>query len=395
MVDMRYLGIRYHPQNFNTKERELRIRAMRSGWTQMGKFWASQAPDKVKRIVFICHVMNAGYSGMEAMIPARVDHDTIDRTALALLRSLMQGAATWNTDTHKKSMTNDQVWKRWRLVPSSIELTVRRLLFFINVLIYSQDNVQVISALFGDPYFQKNLDVMKGEPAFHPTLTASGLIDWETANPWACMYIRDMEKLAEAQEGTFQQIWERGNVHQLLQEGPVRDSLKLLDPTILRSRYLLFKSVPPQPDIVCQDIQEPPSECYRCTIGLPDGRPCNQGKPFDSKKAYIAHLQKGHKISEKQYHNTFVLTNVCPMCDTVLKTRVTAINHFQRSIELGRCKGSSRDVHPIVAPPSLTCHQCQYHAADLQQLHAHFRAQHFDFVDAGHLAQFSNPPNNP
>ena len=83
---------------------------------------------------------------METMIPYKVDHDSIDKTALALLRSLLQGQASWQDTTHKKSLTNDEVWKKWRMVPSKIELTVRRLLFFLNILKYKDDNVQVVEA---------------------------------------------------------------------------------------------------------------------------------------------------------------------------------------------------------------------------------------------------------
>ena len=385
LIDMRYLGIRYHPMNYNTKERELRLRAMRSGWSQMGKFWSSDSPDKVKRVVFICHVLNAGYSGMETMIPARVDHDALDKTAVALLRSLLKGKASWDTDTHKRSLTNIQVWKKWRLVPSAIELTVRRLLFFLSVLVHHMDNVQVVSSLFGDPHFQRNLDVMQGEPAFTPTLDEEGVIDWDNANPWACRYLRDLEKLSKVHEGSFQQLWQPGNVHQLLQDGPVRDAMLLLDPTVLRAQFLL--SAEEEQPVVCTVVEEPPAECFRCDIGLPDGQPCNLGQPFFNKKTYLLHLQKKHRMCEKEYQNIYVLTNVCPLCETVLKTRLVACNHFQRSVLQGRCIGKSKDKHQIIMPHSLQCKQCLFTANSLTQLHSHFKSNHFDFVDPNHLAQ--------
>ena len=83
---------------------------------------------------------------------------------------------------------------------------------------------------------------------------------------------------------------------------------------------------------------------------------------------------------EKQFQNTFVLTNVCPLCETVLKTRVVAVNHFQRSIQQGRCIGKSRDVHPVVPFFSLTCPHCPFVGDTLALLHAHFRDHHFEFV---------------
>ena len=129
------------------------------------------------------------------------------------------------------------------------------------------------------------------------------------------MYLRDLAELASMHEGTFGDIWQAGNVHQLIQDGPVRDSLKMLDPTALRAQYLLSPSPTQSKKEVIKTGHEAPQECYRCTIGLPNGGPCNMGKPFDTKKAYLAHLQKGHKMSEKQYQNSFVVTNVCPICE--------------------------------------------------------------------------------
>ena len=141
----------------------------------------------------------------------------------------------------------------------------------------------------------------------------------------------------------------------------------------------------PPPIIVQSNVA-----CFQCDIGLPNGAPCNQGKPFVGKKAYLTHLQQQHHISETESQNQFVITNVCPLCENVFKTRVTAVNHFQRSIQQGRCKGRSKDQHSIVSPVSFKCRRCEHVAVDLFALHKHFRDSHFDFVEASHLAQANN-----
>ena len=166
----------------------------------------------------------------------------------------------------------------------------------------------------------------------------------------------------------------------------------MLDPKILRAQFLLGNDD--------DDITSPPpnnhtaSEFYYCNIGLPNGAPCNLGKPYDSKKQYLAHLQKQHKICEKEHQNTYVLTNMCPLCEKVFKTRTTAVNHFQRSIQQGRCKGEAREKHPLIPPTSFQCKTCLHKADSFSTLNQHFRAAHFDFVEDGHLNQF-NSSNNP
>ena len=137
-------------------------------------------------------------------------------------------------------------------------------------------------------------------------------------------------------KGAFGEQWEKGNVHQLLVDGPVRDSLKMLDPKILRSKFLL--SPDPTPAAAAANPTVPPAQddddvvTYTCNIGLPNGNLCNNGRPFYTWKAYSAHLQKQHQICEAEHRNRFVLTSMCPVCDQIFKTRLVAVNHFQRSL---------------------------------------------------------------
>ena len=101
-------------------------------------------------------------------------------------------------------------------------------------------------------------------------------------------------------------------------------------------------------------------------------------------------------MCDKEYQNKFVLNNVCPLCEGIFKTRVTATQHFQRSIQQGRCIGKSREKHPIVAPESLQCKICMFTGSNLLDIYTHFREHHFDFVDVGHLAQTNfNSSDNP
>ena len=57
----------------------------------------------------MCHVVNAGYSGMETIIPNNTDYNTLDKVTNALLRSMMMGSASYQSETHKKSLTTKQV----------------------------------------------------------------------------------------------------------------------------------------------------------------------------------------------------------------------------------------------------------------------------------------------
>ena len=54
-----------------------------------------------------CRILwHGNYGSLQA------DYQALDKTAIALLRSLMRGEATWEGSSHKQSLTNDQVWKR-------------------------------------------------------------------------------------------------------------------------------------------------------------------------------------------------------------------------------------------------------------------------------------------
>ena len=127
------------------------------------------------------------------------------------------------------------------------------------------------------------------------------------------------------------------------------------------------------------------------------GRPCNHGQPFKTKKAYLSHLQKYHKIKSRiAIINEMVTTNQCPVCLGVYKSKITAQNHLDRCIHRGRCIIENiRDIHIIIQPPSLCCPVCP--ASDdnnevgfriLEDLQQHIKQMHLkQLVHDSHFEQ--------
>ncbi|CAK0909531.1 unnamed protein product, partial [Prorocentrum cordatum] len=77
----------YEPNNAN--ELEARIQALNRGWLMAKALWHSNAPERVKRLMFISLVSGAGLSGTIAIAWAESEHRTICSSLVKNLRSMM------------------------------------------------------------------------------------------------------------------------------------------------------------------------------------------------------------------------------------------------------------------------------------------------------------------
>jgi len=97
--DARYLGGRQVYGLAFGPERKLRLVAMQKGWAMLGRFWTSRSPFKVRRSAFICMVVSAALSGLEACAgmfgPLRsTEFSSLETQMLKYLRAMMKGTAS-------------------------------------------------------------------------------------------------------------------------------------------------------------------------------------------------------------------------------------------------------------------------------------------------------------
>ena len=234
------------------------------------------------------------------------------------------------------------------------------------------------------------------------TLSDSAHEDNSDVVHWARMYIDDVIFFSEIDvDNWFSRTWTPGHVMELLKAGPIRERFLDSDPTILRKAY--FSNVideqmqhvarvhqgnrPPQ------SIATEEARGWICQVGIRDtDQPCNLGEPFPSYKAYQAHLQKYHGIeSDNAKINKHVITNQCPACREIFKSRIVAKNHLVRSIERERCvTGLTRENHEIKAPDNLICPICLMEDdKHLDSLQTHIYNEHLQYLmSCRHFHQF-------
>ena len=92
----------------------------------MGNFWFSKAPWRTKQLVFTARVQQALLTGMEAYVMTEGEYRLFDRAMLGKLRAMLQGKAREHGPDHVRTWPNVKVWKHWKLVPTRVELAIRR-----------------------------------------------------------------------------------------------------------------------------------------------------------------------------------------------------------------------------------------------------------------------------
>ena len=78
--------------------------------------------------------MEKGLTGLEAFVLAKSEHAKLDSMAVQYFRVLMKGSATNWSGSHAASLSNCEVLREWRILPSSGELAVRRARWLLNMI---------------------------------------------------------------------------------------------------------------------------------------------------------------------------------------------------------------------------------------------------------------------
>ena len=87
-------------------------------------------------------------------------------------------------------LTTLDIWRRWRLVPSHLEMVVRRLTMVQSWVRSPADHDQEVCAVFGTLCFDTT-----------PLLDAAGTVQKEVAHPWLLQLMTDLEMLKKTEAG--------------------------------------------------------------------------------------------------------------------------------------------------------------------------------------------------
>lgn len=269
LQEIKHLGGFLDPKGSNSTERNRRVRALKTGWSQFRGLWFQRILYGVRRSAYLCKVQAAAVSAMETYVLTDSDCKALDTPVTGQLRAMLVGWAGGRQADHThKAWSNVQVWQHWRLCPTKLELRVRRLRWM-----QSMSSI-VLAALSGHCNFEKD----KGLPA---TLGEQGFLR-TNANPFAQMLVVDVNymcKFSSADE--FASAWS-GSVIELFTDEFVSHLFVKLDPAALRMAFWAKQIAPGECEKLLQvDVQdELEADFYFvCKEKDKDGNECNSAFP--------------------------------------------------------------------------------------------------------------------
>ena len=267
------------------------------------------------------------------------------------------------------ALSNKQVWRWLRLVPSNIELCIRRLRYWQNVAIFPNYHKAILATVFGKFPFDRTA----------PIDSAGRVVVW---HPWLRQFRDDLEMLAGLDSG--QSLLQSVGDRFFLVFSQFRDDFLQIDVGELRMQFLGVAIPPPGWSMPAADLQQDilvpqPDDMFTCTCTNDDGSICN--KSFGSYvqlRAHMVHSRAGNH-GERPVHALAAVTNACPWCKHKFASRLSAAHHINRAFCRGACGGQGSTFNPALVPPvTLDCPVCQQSCADVDAL-------------LGHIATHDNP----
>ena len=168
----------------------------------------------MKRLCFLSQVHSAAISAGHVFVFSKRECARLDSQLAKLLRAMLLGKAHKHCEeTNRHStLTNEQVFKHWRITPCRVELPIRRLKMMQKHLGDAKQHTQVNACMFATfPFEDAQLD-------------GSGLPS-NRAHPWLRQFYGDLEQLAVTDEGAELLDYLRGrqNISTLLHDSEARD----------------------------------------------------------------------------------------------------------------------------------------------------------------------------
>ena len=364
----RYLGPLHHATLNESFEIENRIRLADRSWHSMGKVWFRQGLVRASLLLlFSGMVYNTLLSGLEALVLNCGQVQKLDRYVLKRGRRLLRGAACKKLEVDGawkyEALPTKEVWRKLRLVPTELELCIRRIGSWQNVARHPHLHKSILASVFGhfefEPYVQVDIT---GTPSCH-------------ANPWLQQFKRDFDTLGQLDSGISLHAEVAGRV--LLLFTTFREQFVRIDATELRAKYFGNEVPPPgwtRPPQRDEGIVMPTNveSEFVCSCIDADGNVC--GRTFPSYVQLRIHMvhSKGGTHGERPFYAKAAVTNACPWCKHKFSSKVVAASHIKRAFMQGMCTGRGSAFGPqLIAPTSMQCPVCEWMAANTSDLLQH------------------------
>ena len=267
-------------------------------------------------------------SGLEAFIFSPTDGDSLDAEIAGLCRLALRGKACRWDEEHRNvlsCLTTEQLLAHWKLLPTFIELRIRRLGWLQCMAKNPANHIQEIGAIFCVTRMEK-------QEGYGEYFNDQGRLE-EWASPWAWQAARDFDSLIVLDEGKSWLSDLDGRYSLVFQQGPLRDAFLNIDTKQLRA-FALSKSIPPPglaPDaedqLQAQRFEDHKTTHYVCGICDAD---------FSTSSKLQIHLRRAHDLHPLAA--ACCPTNACPLCETTFASRAKAYRHFSEALTTGICK---------------------------------------------------------
>ena len=186
-----------YSRSANSSEKHMRFRSLQRGFYEMGSFWKTCRDEQQRRLVFHSKVYYPSLDGLVSFVWSAKDSQDIDKHICICLRRALRGLAVEKEGfTVLRSLTNEQMMRRWQLAPHFWELRVLRLRMYQSWSRHPQDARQPIAALFGVFTNPKLTQLAQVD-------LLSGRVTYNIQSPWFVQFINDIHALKFMEEGLF------------------------------------------------------------------------------------------------------------------------------------------------------------------------------------------------
>jgi hypothetical protein len=299
--ESKYLGNVTEANGKTKKNTDTRINAIRESFYALQGFWGrDDVALNIKINAFKGMVYNTALSGMEAELCSRQEIIKIDKEIIRLARKTLAGRACERNEdnTIHKAWTNNKVRTVMKICTIESEMARRRVRWFKTMVANPEDNVMIRTALSGSMVMDEH-----NETRITPWMEQ--LLEDLTILKYRGKYDLDIIQDLRA-TGNTAYLW---NYKELVNwnEDLLRD-MEMDDND--------NKGIRTQGDAT--------DKCEHCG--------------YEGSKQQVAmHAARKHKIERKM--KTYVLGNQCPLCETLLGNRKTAIQHVEKTFERYKVTG--------------------------------------------------------
>ena len=318
-------------------------------------------------VVFSAMVRNAALSGLECLVLTDSEYRQLDATICKFSRKVLRGDACRKTQSATgkvfHAISDTDVYKLMRLVPSHLELCIRRLQYWQSVAREPHLHKLVLAAVFGKMVFDT-----------HDTVLADGSLHGQ-ANLWAKQLESDVLQLLTLDSAAERLVGLNGRILLLFSE--FRNDFVCIDCGELRSKFFSVCIPPPGFTDECPvGSERDEHDChehllqYSCTCHNEDGTACTA--TFATYQALAMHIRRtsGGTHGKIHDHVRAAVCNQCPWCRNIFASIRVTQNHISRRLQYGRCGGSgSAFTAKVATPRHLQCPFCDSELNSLDQLY--------------------------